>query len=216
MTSNFKSMQSTETSDDDDTEARVRRALGLNSAPPTGGRRHESAPSSTRQSMDRPKSRFVRDGEVPVVVLNARRDNEPHNSDQRAAQASLATNRRDESEIIVKAERKAREAAERRLSEATAMIQDLQTKLGHAVLSRDEAVRDMLRANNDRDAAVLALETELTSRKKVEPAILEKLPVVKPIIAAAQQPKAKPPVRAKSKAKEPKPVKWWIKQKPMA
>jgi hypothetical protein len=128
----------------------------------------------------------------------------------------LATNRRDESEIIVKAERKAREAAERRLIEALATIQDLQTKLGHAVLSRDEALMDAQRANHDRDAAMLALEAELTSRKKIEPPIAEKPPTAKPTVAAAKQPKAKPPARAKSKPKEPKPVKWWIKQKPAA
>jgi hypothetical protein len=164
--------------------------------------------------MDRPKSRFVRDGEVPVVVLNARRDNELHNSDPKPGLASLATNRRDESEIILKAERKAREAIERRLIEALATIQDLQTKLGHAVLSRDEALGDALRANHDRDAAMLALEAELTSRKKIEPPIVEKPPAAKAAAPVARQPKAKPPARAKAKPKEPKPVKWWIKQKP--
>jgi hypothetical protein len=202
MTSNFQAMQSTGTSEDDETEARVRRALGLNSAPPANGRRHEAGPTSMRQNVDRPKSRFVRDGEVPVVVLHPRRDNELHTSDPKPALTSSATNRRDEAEIVLRGERRAREVAERRLSEALATIQDLQTKLGHAILSRDEALAGALRASHDREAAALALDAEQTARKKVAAPIAEK-----------------PPARAKSKpAKltEPKPVKWWIKQKPTA
>lgn len=221
MTSNFKEMQSTETSEDDDTEARVRRALGLNSTSPTMGRSHQAAPSSVRQNIDRPKSRFVRDGDVPVVVLNGRRDNELHNSDLKSGLSSLATNRRDEADIVLKAERKAREGVERRLIEALATIQDLQTKLGHAMLSRDEALAGALRANHERDAAALTLDAELTARKQAEPVIAEPMakaaqPAAKPKMAIARQPKVNPPDRARSKAKEPKPVKWWIKQKPNA
>jgi hypothetical protein len=133
----------------------------------------------------------------------------------------LATNRRDEADIVLKAERKAREGVERRLIEALATIQDLQTKLGHAMLSRDEALAGALRANHERDAAALTLDAELTARKQAEPVIAEPMakaaqPAAKPKMAIARQPKVNPPDRARSKAKEPKPVKWWIKQKPNA
>lgn len=216
MTSNFKAMQSTETSEDDDTEARVRRALGLNSMPPATGRRHETAQPSARQNIDRPKSRFVRDGDVPVVVLHGRRDNELHTSEPKPGLSSLATNRRDEADIILKAERKARDAVERRLIEALATIQDLQTKLGHVALSRDEALAEARRATCERDAAALALETERSARKKPEPAPAEPTPAAIPKAVIARQPKPKAPARAKTKTPVSKPVKWWIKQKPTA
>ncbi|MBV8536175.1 MAG: hypothetical protein JO128_11320, partial [Alphaproteobacteria bacterium] len=130
-----------DTSQIDDTEAQMRRALGLGSeprgeAPP---RRAEQDSSSHRLHMpeqfsaNRRKRRFVQDGEVPVTVVHGRRELGP---DANAA----PVNRVEAAEALAKAERSAREQAERALQDAQAVIHDLQTKQGHSELARTEAV----------------------------------------------------------------------------
>ena len=77
------------------------------------------------------RRRFVQDGEIPVTVV--RRD---ATSDSNAPQSS----RLQRTEAALAAETAARDRAERALHDAQAQLSALQTKIGHAELSRVEAV----------------------------------------------------------------------------
>jgi hypothetical protein len=102
------------------TEAQMRRALGLHNSSPT-----QAVPLPTKPSPGalRPqRRRFVRDGEVPVSVIHR---------DQGDASARQA----------LRAQVVTREHAAHLLQDAQATIHDLQTKLVHERLARDEAVQ---------------------------------------------------------------------------
>lgn len=136
---------------DAETEARVRRSLGLSAAPTTS---HQAGPSQAQhhtghtstasvhqghaghnqagqshygQNGGMPRRRFVRDGEVPVVVLHPKSEADSRH----AATIADLTRQRD-------SERAARLRAEQSLQDALATIQSLQTRLAHADLARDE------------------------------------------------------------------------------
>jgi hypothetical protein len=144
-----------------DVEAQMRRALGLYSLPRRPEIERPAAPKPPRPT-DRlgaggQRRRFAQDGEVPVTVLNGRRDHP----------ADAPLNRLEVAENAAAAERAAREKAERALAEAQARIHDLQTKLGHASLVQTElqaaarrdqdtiaATRLELRETNERLAAM--------------------------------------------------------------
>jgi hypothetical protein len=142
-----------DTSPMQDVEAQMRRALGLYGVP-----RRQEAERAAAPKLPRPadrfgaggqRRRFAQDGEVPVTVLNGRRDHP----------ADAPVNRLEAAETAVAAERAAREQAERALAEAHATIHDLQTKLGHASLAQTE-----LQAVARRDQeAIAALQAELTA-----------------------------------------------------
>jgi hypothetical protein len=83
-----------------------------------------------RHDQDRRARRFVRDGEVPVVVLNRAREV--------GGTQAVPTNRLALAENALRSERAARERAERALHEAQANIQHLQTQIGHATLAHAE------------------------------------------------------------------------------
>jgi hypothetical protein len=140
-----------------DVEAQMRRALGL-----YGGMRQRVDNDRSEQparTMDRfgslggnhggtmggnqglHRRRFVQDGEIPVTVV--RRD---ATADSNAPQSS----RLQRTEAALAAETAARDRAERALHDAQAQISALQTKIGHAELSRVEAV-DI--ARREREAA---------------------------------------------------------------
>jgi len=113
----------------------MRRALGLSDQ----GSHAESPPDPRggggqmqRHDQDRRARRFVRDGEVPVVVLNRARDV--------GGTQTVPTNRLALAENALRGERAARERAERALHEAQANIQHLQTQIGHATLAHAEAL----------------------------------------------------------------------------
>ena len=94
-------------------EARMREALGLGDRPPIQA-------TQERADQARRRHRFVRDGEIPVVVVNSRKEQDPGAShDQRLAAAEAA----------LEAERTARAAIERTLEEAQTSIQNLQGRL---------------------------------------------------------------------------------------
>jgi hypothetical protein len=150
----------------DDAEARMRRALGLqrspsalpNSTPPT------SVPSGSPPN----RRRFVRDGEVPVTVVHRdhRQDDGHGGSQLEAVRQSL----REQTE--------AGERAERSLTEAQNTIRDLQTKLAHERLSRDEVLQAAGRAEADKVAVQRTLQAardelvaEQTARQKAEEAL---------------------------------------------
>jgi len=215
----------------------MRRALGLGDAAGQRIEPQERTPLAARQaerfSPDRHKRRFVRDGEVPVVVV--RRDSGNDQGANRAAAGVLPTNRVELAEAGLRAEREARERAERALSEAQAVIRDLQTKLGHTGLARDEALDAARRAEADRPAvehalqmAEAALQVERRARETAEAALEDALsdremaehrlreavrsgPAVKQTIRKAAAPKP-PRAAPASPSREPQPVKWWIKR----
>ena len=141
-------------------EQRMRRALGL-----TGDRVGQGGPSQPEQprptpegrpagrtSAGKPRHRFVQDGAVPVTLVNRRR---PDEADGSAAGRTAI-------EAALQDERAVRTKAERMLQEALATVRDLQTKLGHAELARQEEADAALAAR----AAVEALRVAHQERER--------------------------------------------------
>ncbi len=227
----------------------MRRALGLADAhggPPGRPFPEQQRPNAPvrladRPVGDRPRQRFVKDGDVPVtlvsrhpVTLASRHPvtlvsrHRPHEADAPVA-PSIGV-----AETTVASERAAREKAERSLGEALAMVHDLQTKHGHAELAHREASeaaqaaheRREARLNDElaaeraaRAAAEAALQEVAVARERAErdlQAILAVTPAPKPKDALVQR-KAKSPVKRPRKAasvteeREPQPVKWWLR-----
>src|SRR5215217_3084855 len=129
-------------------EAQMRKALGLEGTtlrlpldpePERGEQGHRPA---ERGAFSGPRRRFVRDGDVPVTVRRRDPVAEPGRSRLQQAEAHVA------------AETAARTQAERALAEAQA--RDLQTKLGHAELAKDEAL-EAVRRNRE---TITELESE--------------------------------------------------------
>jgi len=127
----------------EDTEAQMRRALGLYGDQP----RHRTEPDRSdgpQRSMDRyapggHRRRFVQDGDVPVTIV--RRDGNPDPLANRpAAQVPPSQSRLQRTEAALAVETAARDRAERALADAQAIIRDLQTKIGHAELAKNEAL----------------------------------------------------------------------------
>jgi len=122
-------------------EAQMRRALGLNNT--TSQTQAMPPPATPTASTSHPqRRRFVRDGEVPVTVIH--RDQ----GDASGANALEAARQGLREQVA------AREHAEHLLQEAQATIHDLQTKLAHERLARDEALQ---RADTERQVAEQAL-----------------------------------------------------------
>jgi hypothetical protein len=122
------------------TETQMRHALGLR-----GG----SSSRTSISGLQPQRRRFVRDGEVPVTVL--RRDHQPA--------GEHGANQLDAARQAVQSEAAARERAERSLADAQVMIRDLQTKLAHEGLAKDEALEAAQRAETEKRVAVQALQT---------------------------------------------------------
>src|SRR3954470_18102329 len=154
----------------DDPEARMRRALGLRGSSPTSP---DSSPQTSVPNGQHPnRRRFVRDGEVPVTVIH--RD---HHQDDGHAGNQLEAARQS-----LREQEEARERAERLLTEAQNVIRDLQTKLAHERLSKDEVLQAVQRAEADRESVQQALqaardelEPQHAARQKVEDAPAEAL-----------------------------------------
>jgi uncharacterized protein with LGFP repeats len=201
------------------TEAQMRRALGLQGeASPRSEDEHLPNPTLGAHRLPR---RFVRDGDVPVTVV--RRD---HHAD-----GDASTNQLDAARQAVRAEAAARQHAERLLSEAQTTIRDLQTKLAHERLAKDEVVQALRRAESDREAAVQALRavevepaaTQVPAplpRAKQQPSSLsarrkakrhESGPDPEPGGPAATVVQAARKSRRKVPADDQEPVKWWVK-----
>jgi hypothetical protein len=98
----------------DDTEAQMRRALGLYGVPRRPEAERAAAPMAPRHadrfSAGGQRRRFAQEGDVPVTVLHGRRDH----------LADAPVNRLEAAETVVATERAAREQAERALAEAQA------------------------------------------------------------------------------------------------
>ena len=146
---------------DDQSEASMRRALErIGAKKPREGRTpspsFSNAPMSGRNTVDGQKRRFVRDGEVPVMLVTGSRP--PEGQSQRRG-AGPVSDQIEAANMALRSERAAHEAADRALREANATIQDLRTKLGHIALARDEATEAARRA----EAARALLATALAS-----------------------------------------------------
>lgn len=168
--------------------------------------------------------RFVRDGEVPVVVLS-RRDPAGEGG---AASGSLPINRLAVAEGERDAEHAARQRSERALAEAQAMVHELQTKIGHADLARDEAIERAARFRAENERLKLELIAERAARAEAEqafqkaiesPGAVARRRLARSAAALADAPPAAPrklgrPLGSKNGVrkvvvKEPKPVRWW-------
>ena len=121
------------------TEGLMRRSLGLRqgSSPP--------ARFSNSDSHHHKRHQFVRDGDAQVEVLHGR--------------GGSRVNQLDAARQALQAQSAARNEAEWLLTEARHMIHDLQTKLGHERLARDEAVQHV-------ESAKRGVEQDLTAARE--------------------------------------------------
>lgn len=172
-------------------ETRMRRALGLGAT--------AAQPAQRRSEPARTRPRFVRDGEVPVVVLNSSRvpDAAP-NGRTAALQAALV------------AEQAARVIAERSLAEALAAVRSLQTQLAHAELAHGEALAAERQARERAEAALqeMVAAHELADRRLGQAMIAGK---TEASTLRAKVKRAAPiNPRGAARTREPQPVKWWL------
>jgi len=169
-----------------------------------------------RPSGDRPRKRFVQDGDVAVTMVNRQGQRESN---------ALAVPEVSRISIVQKAlagERAARERAERSLQEALATIHDLKTKRGHAELARQEATAAVEAIRADAQEREARLNGELASERaaraaaeaSLQQAILAREAAEAAVGAAIPTPKVKAVVKAARKTgpklREPQPVKWWL------
>ena len=210
---------------DDQSEASMRLALErIGARKPRDARAPAPSFSATpmsRNGADGQKRRFVRDGEVPVMMVTGSRPMEnasvrrgpgPQGEQLEAAQAALRT------------ERSAHDTAERRLKDAETTIGDLRTKLGHIALARDEAIETAKRAEAARAVLAHELDTvnfrlagEVSARARAERMAAQLSPGVpldfadpKPVVTAtppqAPRRRGRPPkVRADAPAEPAEP-----------
>src|ERR1700692_2628066 len=215
MPPNSTQPSSPATPDRDSDELEMRRALGLGAA--SADRPAAFARTPENHSSDRPKRRFVSDGEVPVVVVQGRRE---FGNRTTAPAITSPVNRLDAAQAALAAEREAREAAERSLSEAQAMIRELQTKLGHAALTREDLRAAGQRADAARQAAETALAAEREARIAAEDAMKaasnahdsaeERVREPRPARTTAPRGRPARKVPATELQDDPEPVQWWL------
>lgn len=178
-------------------EARMRQALGLRDS---GG----SLKLPQRREADSRGRRFVKDGEVPVVVLNAAKD--PGVAGQASAQNRVAA-----VEAALRAERAAHERTEQALKEALSAVERLETKLAHAELAHGEA---LAAERASRESAERARDEAVAAKAGLE-ARLAELTAMPTRARGRPAADADTPARGRRKAapaneREPQPVKWWL------
>ncbi len=189
----------------------MRRALGMQGARPVAHPTQHSpnsghAPHSGQP--DRRVRRFVRDGEVPVVMLHRKEGEQPETGRIEAAEARF------------RAEHTLREQAERALHEAQATLQSLKTKLVHAEMAHAEALAGERRA---REAAEEALRESLSAQENARQESARQLHARQEYAREAVERGDGPPgARLGQKrvpriprgkrivpGREPQPVRWW-------
>jgi hypothetical protein len=183
-----------------DEEDRMRQALGLR------GDQSNERPTPRREPLRGPH-RFVKDGEVPVVVLSPSREHGPD--------GPAPVNRVAAAEAALRSERVAREWAERTLRETQTTLQHVQTKLAHADLAHGEALAAERRGREQAEAGLAeaiaareTLELRLVEMAAAQPPGAEdRTELVKPSQAALVKPRRK---AANAAEREPQPVKWWL------
>jgi hypothetical protein len=132
------------------TEAQMRRALGLDETAAAGPA--PAAPHPVSAGPHRP-ARRLRDGEVTVSAIQ--RDDLSGTSPLEAARQAT------------RAQAAAREQAEQRLANAQDAIQDLQTKLGHERLAKEEMVERAAVEQQAKEQALASLQAELLAARAV-------------------------------------------------
>jgi hypothetical protein len=128
----------------DDAESQMRKALGLLGETP----RRRTEPERTDQPSrlgDRfngglHRRRFVQDGDIPVTVLRRDQGHETPAPRGTATAAAPTSSRLQRTESALASETAAREKAERALVDVQSIVRDLQTKIGHAELTKNEAI----------------------------------------------------------------------------
>jgi hypothetical protein len=183
-----------------DEEDRMRQALGLR------GDQSNERPTPRREPLRGPH-RFVKDGEVPVVVLSPSREHGPD--------GPAPVNRVAAAEAALRSERVAREWAERTLRETQTTLQHVQTKLAHADLAHGEALAAERRGREQAEAGLAeaiaareTLELRLVEMAAAQPPGAEdRTELVKPSQTALVKPRRK---AANAAEREPQPVKWWL------
>jgi hypothetical protein len=129
------------------TEAQMRRALGLHNTSPTQA---VPAPPTTPLGASSPqRRRFARDGEVRVSMIHRDQDD------------GAGANKLDATRQALREQVTARENAEHRLQEAQATIHDLQTKLAHERLAKDEAIQRVGSEKQHVEQALQMVQDEL-------------------------------------------------------
>jgi hypothetical protein len=130
-------------------ESQMRKALGLLGEGPRHRQDQERSEQPNRMG-DRfngglHRRRFVQDGDIPVTVL--RRDQTHDLPIHRGVSpaAPPTSSRLQRTEAALANETAAREKAERSLADTQAVARDLQTKIGHAELAKNEAVEALRR-----------------------------------------------------------------------
>jgi hypothetical protein len=181
----------------------MRQALGLH-----GDQSHER-PSPRRAPLRGPH-RFVKDGEVPVIVLSPSREHGPV--------GPAPVNRIATAEAALRAELATREQAERSLRETQATLQQIQTKLAHADLEHREALVAERRGREQAEAALAeaivaceAVEARLSEMEAAQLRAVKAEPRPEP--AEPNQPSQVEPRRKAAGSLvelEPQPVKWWL------
>ncbi len=193
----------------------MRRALGLrDDARPGGegftanrsGEQRQGERPVQRREPDRRTRRFVKDGEVPVVVLSGSREHGPD--------APAPVNRLAAAESALDAERAARERAERSLHEALAAVQHLQTQIAHANLAHREALAAEQRAREAAEQARATAEQACAEATTAREALATELEAIKaappPEPAPARRARRAQPKAEAEAADEAQPVKWWL------
>jgi hypothetical protein len=166
----------TESSNDDSrlraAEEQMRRALGLRDSAPASQAPPAARPIQNPNGVQRPHRRFVRDGEVPVEVVHHEGAGSNQLEAARQAVRTLTT---------------AREQAERQLAEAQAIIRDLQTKLAHERMARDEAVQRAAVEGDDTEKALQLARADLDAERAARRATEERLAAALQRCAAAER-----------------------------
>jgi hypothetical protein len=139
-------------------EEQMRRALGLRDPAPSPSGPVPIRPAPNGPS--RPHRRFIRDGEVPVEVVH---------------HEGAGTNQLEAARQTIRALTTAREQAERQLVEAQATIRDLETKLAHERLARDEAAQRASVEREEREKALQLARAELEAERIAKRAAEEQL-----------------------------------------
>ena len=128
----------------------MRKALGLlgEGSPrhrPDSERMEQPGRMSDRFNNGLHRRRFVQDGDIPVTVL--RRDQGHEAPAYRGVPPTTVptSSRLQRTEAALAAETATRERVERLLAETQAVAHDLQTKIGHAELSKNEALEALRR-----------------------------------------------------------------------
>lgn len=143
----------------DDAESQMRKALGLLGDAPRQRQEAERMDMPARAVGERfsgglHRRRFVQDGDVPVTVLRREPGAEqPQHRGAAPAAAQPTSSRLQRTEAALAAETAARDKADRALAETQALVRDLQTKIGHAELAKNEAV-EALRQEREQNASL--------------------------------------------------------------